>query len=113
MVLNLSLAANLRSAFVVFVYTNLLFSSRLRFTRGLGPLATGVTSLKFCFSFYRATGVTSFRLFKFLWSDWGKLAQIGSVSWNDWGDLAQIGSVSWSDWGDLVQIVLVFMERLG
>ena len=63
MVLNLSLAANLRSAFVVFVYTNLLFSSRLRFTRGVGPLATGVTSLKFCFTFCRATGVTSLRLF--------------------------------------------------
>ena len=31
-------------------------SSRLRFVRGVGPLATGATSLKFCSSFYGATG---------------------------------------------------------
>ena len=52
-------------------------SSRLRFTRGVGPSATRATSLKFCSSFYGTTGVTSLKSCSgFLWSDWGDLAQI-------------------------------------
>ena len=49
--------------FLFVVYTNLFFSSHLRFTRGMGPFATRITSLKFCSSF-------------FIWSDMGYLAQI-------------------------------------
>ena len=38
-----------------------------------------MTSLKFRSSLLTATGVTSLKLFQFLWSDWSDLAQILKV----------------------------------
>ena len=38
--------------------------------------ATGVTLLKFCFTFYGVTGVTLSNFVLVLWSDWGDLVQI-------------------------------------
>ena len=80
-------------------------SSRLCFTRGVGPLATRASSLKFCFRFCGATGVTSLKFCSYFHGTTGvtslKLCSrfYGATGvtllksrfgflWSDWGDLA-------------------------
>ena len=61
----------LSACFRVFlVYSNLLFSSRLCFTRGGGPFAW-VTSLKFSSSLFSSTGEISLKFFSSLYGATG------------------------------------------
>ena len=79
--------------------------------------ATGVTSLKVCFSTYGATGVTSLKFCSsLLSSDRGDLAQFCSSIYGATGvtSLKFCSSLLWSDRGDLAQILFQsFMERPG
>ena len=75
---------------MVSVYTRLLVV--LCFTRGVGPLATRASSLKFCVSFCGATGVTSLKFCSYFHGATGvtSLKVCSSFLWSDWGDLARI-----------------------